>query len=123
MRLLLLSLCAALAACTSKQDVISAVPLLDRTYTGNYETVAACTFSGIQAADYAIQPQVQFIPVPSAGYVEVQITATSGFTGTIYAAIARFEDIDGATFQATVRAAYTGDGDVAIAALTDCTTG
>lgn len=107
------------ASCTSKQDVLQAQPLLDRVFHGNYELAAACTFDSIQRS-YSLSPSVQYIPVPAAGYIEIQVTATSGFTGTIYGAIARFEDRGDAQYRATVRAAYTGDGDVAVAAIAAC---
>ena len=106
-------------ACTSKQDVTSAQPLLDRIFEGNYELAAACAFDRIQRA-YTLSPAVQYIPVPAGRYVEIQITASSAFTGTIYGAIARLEDISGTSYRATVRAAYTADGDVAVAAITGC---
>lgn len=94
--------------------------MLDREFKGDYKKVGACTLDKIQTADYAISPNVNYVPVPSEGYIEIQVTATGGYTGTIYGAIVRLEQIDSSSFRGIVKAAYTGDGDVAIKALTDC---
>ena len=120
MRFALLVLLASMGACTSKQDVLNTTPLLDRTYKGDYEAVAACTLNGIQTSYSFIAPNVLYVPVLSQRYIEIQTTATSGFTGTIFGAVTRLEDIDGSSFRAVVRATYTADGDVAIEALTNC---
>lgn len=109
-----------LATCTSKRDVTEQTPMLARSYQGDYQAAAACTLDGIQTGDYTISPNVNYVPVPSEGYVEIQTTATSGMTGTIYGAITRFEELSDTKFRVIVKAAYTGDGDVAIRALTNC---
>ena len=120
MRFLLLALMIVLVGCTTKQDVLKQTPMLDRIYNGYYQAVAACTFNGIQTIDYVISPNIQFVPVPSQGYVEIQTTASGAYTGTIFGAITRLEDIDGLSFRVIVRATYVSSGNDAIKAITDC---
>lgn len=107
-----------LAACTTRQDAMTTAPLLDRVFPGDFLAAAACTHNAIQSADYAIQPQVTMIP--SRSWAEVQTTATTSWTGTIFGQVSRFEDIDGKSYRVTVRAPYTADGDVAVAAIRKC---
>ncbi|MEO0438992.1 MAG: hypothetical protein AAF098_19070 [Pseudomonadota bacterium] len=59
--------------------------------------------------------------MPSRKKAEVQVTASSGYTGTIYGAIVLFEESKAGHFVATVRAPYKADGDEAIKALLRCT--
>lgn len=109
----------AVSACTSKQEVMAAAPIVDRVFAGDYLEAATCTHNAIQMADLTIQPTVSFIP--GRGWAEVQTTATSGYTGTVYGQVSRFEDIDGQSFRAVVRAPWRGDGAIAVEALKSCT--
>lgn len=110
-----------LAGCTTKQDVLSQPAMLDRVFSGDYREAAVCIHNGIQTGDYTIQPFVAFIP--GLDFVEIQTTATSGMTGTIFGQITRVEKVNDDRFRVVTRAAYTADGDVAVAAVVECTGG
>ena len=110
-----------LSACANTNRVLNSVPMLDQSYKGNYQEVAACTLHELQILKRLISPNFQYIPVPSLGYVEIQGTVSSAYTGAMMASVVRFEDIDGSLFRASVRASNRFDGNEAINALKKCT--
>ena len=110
-----------LSACANANRVLNSVPMLDQSYQGNYQEVAACTLHELQILKRFVSPNFQYIPFPSLGYVEIQGTVSSGYTGAMIASVVRFEDIDGSLFRASVRAVGKVDGNEAIDALRKCT--
>ena len=110
-----------LSACANTRQVLNSVPMLDQSYKGNYQEVAACTLHELQTLKRLLSPNFQYIPVPSLGYVEIQGTVSSAYTGAMMASVVRFEDIGGSMFRASVRAAHSFDGNEAIDALKKCT--
>ena len=106
----------------SKQDVLETKPILDEVYEGDYQAAAACTLDRIQTADYKFASgTVQYVPVPTLGYVEIQTTGDAGgLFGQIYPQITRFEDIDGSEFRVIVRAGIMEFGIAAVDAVRKC---
>ena len=107
-----------LAGCVSRQDTLDEAPMLDQVFQGDFRAVGPCVVSAIQTADYTISPNVSFIPSPT--WSEIQTTASSAYTGTIYGQITRLTDIDGKSFRAVVRSVLKGDGEVAVNAVRGC---
>lgn len=120
MKPLILILALMLSSCANKRDVLLESPMLDREFSGDYRSIGACVHNEIQLADYTISPSVQFIPGPD--YVEIQTTATSALTGTVFGQITKLEKLDDTRFRAVVRAPFTADGDIAISAINKCAT-
>ena len=119
--LFLILFAGSLSACANANRVLNSAPMLDQSYEGNYQEVAACTLHELQTLKRLLSPNFQYIPVPTLGYVEIQGTVSSAYTGAMMASVVRFEDIDGSMFRASVRAAHRFDGNEAIDALRKCT--
>ncbi|GMG83780.1 hypothetical protein LNKW23_29940 [Paralimibaculum aggregatum] len=114
---------ALLGGCTfglDRSNVDATPPMFDRVMAGRYGDAAACTVIEIRRSDDSIQPQVQMIELPAEQRAEVQITATSGLTGTIFGAIAYFSAEAEDRHRAVVRAPMRGDGQHAVAAVERC---
>lgn len=86
---------------------------------GSYADAAACTAVEIQRGDYSLQPEVQVINFPTDQRAEVQITASSGLTGTLFGGIVYFEAHEEG-HRVSVRSPLGGDRKEAIAAVKRC---
>lgn len=110
-----------LAGCVSMIDVKKQAPVYDGQVKGYYPELARCVANtmqtherwGIRAAQYNVRIY------PDIDRAEVQSSATSGLTGTIYGFLLELKKIDQDNSHATLRGVYD-DVNVAKVTLLNC---
>lgn len=97
-----------LSGCVSMADVKERAPLVNEEVKGNYSALARCVADsmqtherwGIRAAQYNVRIY------PDIERAEVQSSASSGLTGTIYGFLLELRKIDQDNSHATLRGIY-----------------
>ena len=109
-----------LTGCASRQDILHETPMLDSIHFGSYEGAAICTFRDLQNTTTWPPYNYHYIPIPTQGYTEIQVTASDAFTGTIYASIIKFEHQPNDQYRVIVKAGFKADGLDAIQSVKRC---
>lgn len=105
MKIVLLLLSGILSGCVSMADVKKKAPVYDAPIKGHYSALARCVADkmqtheswGIRAAQYNVRVY------PDIHRAEVQSSASSGVTGTIYGFLLELTRIDDSNTHATLR--------------------